>query len=143
MLGVAGFVENATDVLEQVQRRLNTQRARQTVERSRSALVDIRDDLERISDLTQQMDERSSWVLNPRWHPVMFQVASSRDTILLTVAINAVRVVSQACDRILEDRWPKVVGENLEAQRRRLVQVERDLLEARSGLFQAEASNPN
>ena len=132
MLGVAGLVTNASGVLEQVQRRLHCGSARAAVEWSRCTLDQIRQDLEQLSHRTNNMTERSSWVLNPRWHPVVFQVASSRDTVLLTVALNAVRVVSQTCYRILDDRWPGEVEDRLAAQRKRLAEVEEELLEARA-----------
>lgn len=138
--GFADFVANAAAVFEQVQDRLTSEIAIQAVEVSRSVLGEVRNDLERISEWISQMDERSSWVLNPRWHPVVFQVASSRETILLTVALNAVRVVSESFDRILQDRWPPAVQCRLTTQRERLTQVEETLLEARSQLTRVGAS---
>lgn len=132
VMGVAGFVENAIHVLGQVNERLSSARARQAVVWSQATLDDVRLDLESSADSSSLDDLPASWVLNPRWHATVFRVASSRETVLLTVAANAVRVVSQEMDRMLEDRWPVEVVDLLSVQRQRLCLIEDALLGARA-----------
>src|SRR5690606_11551745 len=127
---VASYLENADGVLAKVLGRLGHDSARDIVEKSRQALRDLGQELEFLSLMTEPGELRGSWVLNPRWHTVAFDVASSNDTVLLTVAINAVRVIQQIWDRLLDDRWPPDVRDLLKSQRKRICEVEESLLEA-------------
>lgn len=56
------------------------------------------------------------------------------------MALNAVRVVAQVCDRLRDERWPPEVAACLTTQRERLEQIENDLLEARGQVAQAQSS---
>lgn len=137
---VASYLENADGVLAKVLGRLGHDSARDIVEKSRQALRDLGQELEFLSLMTEPGELRGSWVLNPRWHTVAFDVASSNDTVLLTVAINAVRVIQQIWDRLLDDRWPPDVRDLLKSQRKRICEVEESLLEARSRVGRSRTS---
>ncbi len=68
------------------------------------------------------------WVLDPDWHPIAFEVASFRPRVLLTIGSNALRVVDQEYQDLLQEIWDEEFIEQLSDQCRTIAELKTDLL---------------
>lgn len=71
------------------------------------------------------------WVLDPDWHPIAFEVASSRPRVLLTIGSNALQVVDQEYQDLLQEVWDEEFTEQLTNQRHTIAELKMDLLHLR------------
>ena len=71
------------------------------------------------------------WVLNRRWHPAAFAVASSRPRVLLTIGVNALRTLTNEIDHVLQEEGRPEVEEMLLRHRDLVRSVEESLIDLR------------
>ena len=71
------------------------------------------------------------WVLNRRWHPAAFAVASSRPRVLLTIGVNALRTLINEIDRVLQEEGRPDVEQMLLRHRDLIRSAEESLIDLR------------
>jgi hypothetical protein len=71
------------------------------------------------------------WVLNRRWHPAAFAVASSRPRVLLTIGVNALRTLIDEIDRVLQEEGRPEVEQMLLRHRDLVRSAEKSLIDLR------------
>lgn len=75
--------------------------------------------------------QSGDWVLDPDWHPIAFQVASSRPRVLITIGSNALQVLDQEYQDLLQEIWDEEFTQQLTDQRRTIAELKTDLLHLR------------
>ncbi len=75
--------------------------------------------------------QTGDWVLDPDWHPIAFEVASSRPRVLLTIGSNALRVIAQEYQDLLVEVWDGNFIAELTDQHRLICDLQADLLHLR------------
>lgn len=122
-------------VLDQVATRLGSPHQTAIVRRAAWSLRSLRGELRGLApDASARNGGDEEWVLDRGWHPAVFDVASDRPRVLLTIGANALHTVCQHYDTVLDEEWADDIETALLDQRRRIEDFELLVVRARQDL---------